>query len=68
MKKLFNDFDENRNGFISPFELDLMLKKLELPIKELAVEPLFRKLDKNNSGYIEYDEFKKFLFFDPYPV
>jgi Ca2+-binding EF-hand superfamily protein len=45
-----------------------MLKKLELPIREIAVEPLFRKLDKNSTGYIEYDEFKRFVFFDPYPV
>jgi Ca2+-binding EF-hand superfamily protein len=45
-----------------------MLKKLELPIPEQAVEPLFRKLDKNSSNYIEYDEFKRFLFFDPFPV
>jgi Ca2+-binding EF-hand superfamily protein len=52
MKKLFSEFDENKNGFISPYELDLMLKKLELPIREIAVEPLFKRLDKNNSGFI----------------
>lgn len=68
MKKLFDEYDENKNGFISPFQLDLMLKKLELPIKAEAVEPLFRKLDKNASGFIEYDEFKRFLFFDSFPA
>jgi Ca2+-binding EF-hand superfamily protein len=45
-----------------------MLKQLELPISPELVEPLFRKLDKNSSGSIEYDEFKRFLFFDPYPA
>lgn len=55
MRKLFDHYDENKNGFISPFELDLMLKQLELPISSDLVEPLFRKLDKNNSGNIEYD-------------
>lgn len=55
MRKLFDEFDENKNGYISAFELDLMLKKLELPIAPEWVEPLFRKLDKNDSGNIEYD-------------
>jgi|JI10StandDraft_1071094.scaffolds.fasta_scaffold793699_1 calcium-binding protein CML len=68
MRKLFNEFDENKNGFISAFELDLMLKKLELPIAAEQVEPLLRKLDRNQSGSIEYDEFKRFVFFDPFPA
>jgi Ca2+-binding EF-hand superfamily protein len=28
LKKLFTGFDENKNGYISAFELDLMLKRL----------------------------------------
>jgi Ca2+-binding EF-hand superfamily protein len=32
LTKLFNEYDENKNGYISSFELDLMLKKLELPV------------------------------------
>lgn len=32
-----------------------MLKKLELPIAAEMVEPLLQKLDKNQSGFIEYD-------------
>lgn len=55
MRKLFNEFDENKNGYICAFELDLMLKTLELPITAEQVEPLLRKLDKNQSGFIEYD-------------
>lgn len=45
-----------------------MLKKLELPVAEAIVEPLFRVLDKNHSGFIEYDEFKTFIFFDPFHI
>lgn len=55
MRKLFNSFDENKNGYLSAYELDLMLKQLELPIAPEHVEPLFNKLDKNGTGYIEYD-------------
>lgn len=68
LRKLFSEYDENRNGYISSLELDLMLKKLELPVAEAIVEPLFRVLDKNHSGFIEYDEFKTFIFFDPFHI
>jgi len=68
LTKLFNEFDENKNGYISSFELDLMLKRLELPVPAEIVEPLFKTLDKNQSGYIEYDEFKRFIFFDPFHI
>ena len=43
-----------------------MMKKLELPVAPEHVEPLFNKLDKNGTGYIEYDEFKYFIFFDAF--
>lgn len=45
-----------------------MMKKLEVPVAPRIVEPALQKLDKNQTGYIEYEEFKKFLFFDPWPV
>jgi len=32
-----------------------MLKRLELPVEGRFVGPLFKKLDKNGSGNIEYD-------------
>lgn len=45
-----------------------MLVKLEIPTEKRLVQPLLKKLDKNNSGVVEYDEFKNFLFFDPYHI
>ena len=32
------------------------------------VKPLLKKLDVSQNGFVEYDEFKNFLFFDPYPI
>ena len=64
LTKLFNEYDMNKSGYICHDELDLMLKKLELPIQDKFLNPLFAKLDKNESGRIEYDEFKRFVFFD----
>lgn len=45
-----------------------MMKKLEIQVAARIVEPVLERLDKNKSGYIEYEEFKQFLFFDPWPV
>lgn len=53
---------------LGAYELDLMLKKLEVPVQARLVGPLLKKLDKNETGFIEYEEFKRFIFFDPYPV
>jgi len=68
LKKLFNEFAESKSGYISQIEFDLMLKKLELPIAATNGKSLFKKLDKNKSGLIEYEEFKRFIFFDPFPA
>lgn len=68
LRKLFDSYDKNKNGLIGAYELDLMMKKLEMPVEARLVNPLLEKLDKNKTGFIEYDELKRFVFFDPYPV
>ena len=45
-----------------------MLIKLEIPTEQRMVKPLMSKLDRNKNGVVEFDEFKNFLFFDPYPI
>ena len=44
-----------------------MLKKLGVGVESRLVEPILARIDKNQSGYIEFDEFKKFLYHHPYP-
>ena len=68
LRKQFEEFDRNKNYSIGTYELDLMMKKIGVPVPPRLVEPMLVKLDKNCSGYIEYEEFKKFIFFDPYPI
>jgi len=55
LKKLFTEFDINKNGFLSTYEVDLLAKRLELPVKSKVVEPMMKILDKNQSGYVEFD-------------
>jgi Ca2+-binding EF-hand superfamily protein len=52
LRKVFDEFDINRNSSISAYELDLMLKELELPTPAKLISPLMLHLDKNKSGYI----------------
>jgi Ca2+-binding EF-hand superfamily protein len=44
-----------------------MLKKLGVDASGVVAETIHQRIDKNNSGYIEFEEFKKFLYYDPYP-
>ena len=50
------------------YELDLMLKHLGCGVAPRLVEPMLIKLDQNKTGYVEFDEFKHFMFVDPYPI
>ena len=68
LKKLFTNFDKNKNEMIGAYELDLMLKAMEVPVQARLVNPILTQLDKNETGFIEYSELRKFLFFDPYPA
>jgi len=43
-----------------------MMKKLGVDADGTVKETIHQRIDKNNSGYIEFEEFKKFLYYDPY--
>jgi Ca2+-binding EF-hand superfamily protein len=43
-----------------------MVKKLQIKINERWLTNVFAKLDIDNSGYIEYEEFLAFISNDPY--
>jgi Ca2+-binding EF-hand superfamily protein len=44
-----------------------MVKKLGLSVEARYIDSLLAKMDGNRSGYVEFDDFKKFLFHNPYP-
>ena len=41
-----------------------MLQKVGINLAPVLVEKMHERLDKNNSGYIEFEEFKKFLYYE----
>lgn len=68
LRQVFDQFDTNKNGNLAEDEMYTMLVKLEIATEQRLVKPLLRKLDKSGNGVVEYDEFKNFLFFDPYHI
>ena len=56
--KLFNQIDKSGDGKISKKELYIgLLEKYKTDTLEKDVDAIFNKLDRNNNGYIEYEEF-----------
>ena len=63
--QLFKELDIDGSRRISFFELERMVReKLKLPLKEMPMEKLYglwRRLDENESGYIDAGELSRFM-------
>ncbi len=66
LRKLFKDFDLDGSGYLTVDELAAMLAKLELSVDRRLLFSLFKKFDADESGTIEFEEFCRFIIFDPY--
>ena len=56
--KLFNQIDKNEDGKINKEELyNGLLGILKAETLEKDIDSIFKKLDMDNNGYIEYEEF-----------
>jgi len=67
LRKLFQDFDLNKSGYLTLDELQAMMIRLECPVHINYLAAVFSYLDKNKSGYIEFEEFTNFIINDPFP-
>lgn len=66
LQQLYKSFDRHNSGMLSSTELDGLLLKLNIVIPKDVLPLLFKSLDKNRSGYIEFDEFCNFVLYNPY--
>ena len=66
LRKLFKSFDLDDSGYLTVDELAAMLAKLELSVDRSLLFSLFKKFDVDESGTIEFEEFCRFIIFDPY--
>ncbi|CAM9176283.1 unnamed protein product [Pylaiella littoralis] len=55
----FEMFDEDKSGKIDEDEFFFLLQYLGIETSEVKLEQMFKKYDTDQSGYIEYAEFKK---------
>jgi len=57
MKATFNLFDLNKNGHVSTRELHNILRKLGREWDKSELEELIRRVDTDQNGFIDFDEF-----------
>jgi Ca2+-binding EF-hand superfamily protein len=66
LRNLYRSFDKNNNGTICLNELTGLLAKLKIAADNRTTVALFKRLDLNNSGTLEFEEFCKLVIEDPY--
>lgn len=67
LRKLFREFDLSKSGFLTLDELHAMMIRLETPINANYLAAVFAFIDKNKSGYIEFEEFVNLVVNNPFP-
>ena len=60
VKKIFNQFDKDKNGYINKSELKNLSIALNNPLENAELQDLFRDLDEDRSGKISWEEFIKY--------
>lgn len=66
--KIFNHFDTNKSGTLTLDELAGMVSKLKLTCEWKYLIGVFKILDSNNSGAIEFEEFVNYILHNPYKI
>jgi Ca2+-binding EF-hand superfamily protein len=66
LRNIFRSFDMDSNGVLSVSEIRGLCSSLGICATDSELNALFRRLDKNQSGVIEFEEFHKLLLEDPY--
>jgi Ca2+-binding EF-hand superfamily protein len=57
MKKIFDTFDKNGDGFITKLELKESLKNIRITVTDIEVEEIVARVDENGDGLIDFEEF-----------
>ena len=66
LRQIFNYFDANESGNITIDELAGMVAKLKISVERKYLNGIMKKIDSDNNGAIEFNEFLNFIIMDPY--
>jgi Ca2+-binding EF-hand superfamily protein len=66
LAQLFEEFDVDANGMLTINEVAALLAKLGISVERKFLTAIIGALDENGSGAVEFEEFKKYVIFDPY--
>ena len=54
VRKLFNEYDINNNFYLTPNDTNKMIAGFGIQAEPSVIEAVHERIDKNNSGYIEF--------------
>lgn len=60
IRKIFDQFDKDNNGYIEKKELQTLAIALNNPLSPAELHDFFRKIDTDNSSQISWKEFIKY--------
>ena len=66
LRNIFRTYDLDNSGAISINELAGLLAYLKVEYEARELKAIMDEIDKNNSGYLEFEEFSQFLLYNPY--
>lgn len=61
LRNIFSHFDTNKSGDLTVDELGGMLAQLQISCERKYISALLKKMDNNNNGVVEFEEFVKFV-------
>jgi Ca2+-binding protein (EF-Hand superfamily) len=67
LRKLFKEFDISNSGYLTLDDLSAMMVRLEAPLNPNYLAAVFSYIDKNKSGYVEFEEFVNLVVNNPFP-
>ena len=61
LRARFQMFDRDGNGLIDRSELKLVMQELGEKLSEEDIDEMIEEADTNNDGFIDYDEFARYM-------
>jgi len=61
LRKAFDQFDTNNDEVISPSELKMILKQLQINVSDKQLDEMIKQVDTNQNDKIEWSEFYTYM-------